>query len=316
MSSRTWIFTTNNPQSVTINWEAPEWKGLVKLAVWQLEKGESGTPHLQGYVELRSPRRLAFLRERLPGTHLEKRRGTKLEAINYVTKEETRVEGPFSYPSTISLDTLKTEIQSTDRISDLLLVKSLIDQGKDEGEIADIHFETWCRHWRAFERYRRLRSQPRNHEVQVHVVYGPTGTGKSRWAMDEFPGAYWKQRSNWWDGYEGQSTVVLDEFYGWLPYDTLLRICDRYPLLVESKGGQINFLATCIIITSNSIPSNWYKNVYFDSFIRRVTKWHFLPFWGSHATYNTYSEALKQYNTLNLKYTHPTLLRGQLPPNF
>ena len=108
--------------------------------------------------------------------------------------------------------------------------------------------------------------------------------------MEFDAGAYWKQRSNWWDGYSTQETVVLDEFYGWLPFDLLLRLCDRYPLLVETKGGQVQFVAKTIIITSNSLPSNWYRSAYFPSFVRRVDHWHVFPIWGEHFETSDYAE--------------------------
>lgn len=111
--------------------------------------------------------------------------------------------------------------------------------------------------------------------------------------MENYPDAYWKQRSQWWDGYMNHEVVVIDEFYGWLPYDTLLRLCDRYPLMVETKGGQVNFCAKTIVITTNGVPNTWYKNVYFPAFARRVTKWHVLPMWGIHSTYTDWAEAVK-----------------------
>lgn len=94
--------------------------------------------------------------------------------------------------------------------------------------------------------------------------------------MDNYPEAYWKQRSQWWDTYECHETVVLDDFYGWLPYDVLLRAADRYPLQVETKGGQAVFLAKTLIITSNNTPAQWYKNVNLQALIRRVDKWMYL----------------------------------------
>jgi len=106
------------------------------------------------------------------------------------------------------------------------------------------------------------------------VIQGPTGTGKSKHCIDEYPGAYWKSRDSWWDGYEAQETVILDEFYGWLPYDTLLRLCDRYPMSVEVKGGKTQFLAKTIVITTNKVPSKWYgPKVYFEALQRRVDEW-------------------------------------------
>ena len=91
----------------------------------------------------------------------------------------------------------------------------------------------------------------------------------------------------------GHEVVIIDEFYGWLPFDLLLRVCDRYPLLVETKGGQTQFVAKVIVITSNSLPSNWYKSAYFPSLVRRVTKWHVMPIWGFHSIYEQYGEFMK-----------------------
>lgn len=177
-----------------------------------------------------------------------------------------------------------------------MTVKQLLDGGATEEEIADEHFDLWVRHYRAFERYRLIKTKPRSFAVQVFVFYGPTGTGKSRAALGGFPDAYWKQRSQWWCGYANHSTVILDEFYGWLPFDLLLRVCDRYPLLVETKGGQVQFVADTIIITSNTQPCNWYKSVYFPSFQRRVTKWCHFPVWGERKDYNDYGEFMRDIN--------------------
>lgn len=76
-------------------------------------------------------------------------------------------------------------------------------------------------------------------ERKVYVFWGPTGTGKSRRAWDEAgPDAYPKDpRSKFWDGYNGHSNVVLDEFRGAIDVSHLLRWFDRYPVLVEVKGS-------------------------------------------------------------------------------
>ena len=177
----------------------------------------------------------------------------------------------------------------------LSAIQSKLSEGNSDviEEIADNEFDLWVRYYRAFEKYLLMKTPARTWKTNVHVLQGPTGTGKSKWAMDNFPSAYWKQRSNWWDGYTGHESVVLDEFYGWLPFDLLLRLCDRYPLMVETKGGQTQFAAKTIVITTNMLPCNWYKSCYFPSFARRVDQWHILPIWGEHRTYSDYGEFLK-----------------------
>ena len=48
---------------------------------------------------------------------------------------------------------------------------------------------------------------------EVWVLWGPSGTGKSRFVAACWPDAFWKApESKWWDGYSGQETVVLDDF--------------------------------------------------------------------------------------------------------
>lgn len=174
-------------------------------------------------------------------------------------------------------------------------MKTIIDNKGSIQDCFDKYFNHAIQCYRGLLYYKSLISQPRTTKPIVHVLQGPTGTGKSRWALENFPGAYWKQRSNWWDGYEDHECVVIDEFYGWLPFDLCLRLCDQYPLQVETKGGNVNFVATTIIFTSNNLPSSWWKNCYFQSFARRVDTWHVLPIWGEHEMYDNYEQALPKF---------------------
>lgn len=169
-------------------------------------------------------------------------------------------------------------------------------------DLADQHFGAWVRYNRSFTEYKRIRTAPRNFKTEVQVVVGPTGTGKSTYA-NSHEDTYFKQNSQWWDGYDGQTVVVLDDFYGWLKYDDMLRIMDRYPLLVQTKGGQRQFLATKLLVTSNSLPRTWYSKIFSDSknalpaFLRRVDKWIFM---GTHLSIATksYDDFLEKLDRL------------------
>lgn len=311
MTNRRYVFTLNNPQDVDeaflpLNWNCDR----LKLIVYQKEMGENGTPHLQGYVELKTSQRSAAMRKLCPPAHWEVALGTRRACLTYVTKEETRQENPKFFDGEQWIDcgeelpaSLKSLMSTTSSVrvsSNSSLMSSKLSEIRERlsdpscnstEDIADEEFELWVRYYRAFEKYLVMKTPPRNHAVEVHIVQGPTGTGKSKWALDTFPNAYWKQRSQWWDGYAGHKTVIIDEFYGWLPFDLLLRVCDRYPLLVETKGGQMQFVADTIVITTNALPSSWYKScAYFPALVRRVTKWHVLPIWGAHSVHNTYVE--------------------------
>lgn len=83
-----------------------------------------------------------------------------------------------------------------------------------------------------------------------------TGTGKSRKAFEQYPQAYYKMpTTKWWDGYDRHEVVVVDDYRtNMCTFGELLRLFDRYPLLVELKGGTVNFLAKTIVITTPKSP--------------------------------------------------------------
>lgn len=94
------------------------------------------------------------------------------------------------------------------------------------------------------------------------VFWGPTGTGKTHRAWQEASGdAYIKMSSNkWWDGYMGQTRVIIDEFDGQIGITHLLRWLDKYPCSVEVKGGTLPLAATHFWITSNKPLEQWFPD--------------------------------------------------------
>lgn len=123
-------------------------------------------------------------------------------------------------------------------------------------------------------------SQPQAIERRVNVFWGRTGTGKSRRAWDEAgEGAYSKcPRSKFWDGYQDQQHVVVDEFRGGIDVAHLLRWFDRYPVRVEVKGSSRPLAATTLWITSNLDPVLWYPALdeeTVQALLRRLTITHF-----------------------------------------
>lgn len=86
-------------------------------------------------------------------------------------------------------------------------------------------------------------------------------------------------RTKWWDGYLGQSNVVLDEFRGTIDVAHILRWLDRYPVRVENKGGSLPLLATHFWITSNLDPRLWYPDLddeTLQALLRRLEITHFV----------------------------------------
>lgn len=152
--------------------------------------------------------------------------------------------------------------------SDLHAVVERINGGANIEEIAEEHGVEVVKYHRGLQFLIGLKDRHRdpNVEPEIRIYWGESGTGKTRKAIEEFPDAYILTKPNkdgnvWFDNYRGQKTVIIDEFYGWIPYDMLLRMCDRYPLQVPFKGGFVKFQATRTIFTSNKPWKEWYPNI-------------------------------------------------------
>lgn len=101
----------------------------------------------------------------------------------------------------------------------------------------------------------------RDFKTEVSIFVGEPGSGKSKRAYEEakaFGDVYYKPRGDWWDGYHQQQSIIIDDFYGWIKYDELLKITDRYPYRVPIKGGYEIFNSRRIYITSNNTIDKWY----------------------------------------------------------
>lgn len=94
MAFRNVCFTVNNPCTERI----VEWPAYVNYCVYQLEEGENGTKHWQGYAELNKVTTIQALKKWLPTAHFEKRKGTKKQARDYcMKKDETYRDGPWEF---------------------------------------------------------------------------------------------------------------------------------------------------------------------------------------------------------------------------
>lgn len=268
--ARRWLFTINNYPEDAVEYLCGvcEEEPRVRYLVFQCEIGAEGTPHIQGYIEFKGAWRFSRVKRFVSpvvSARVEMARGSGDSNRTYCTKEETRVLGPFEFG-----------VMAAQGRNDLSKIKSLIDEGSSERSLWDASFGSMVRYYRGILQYKMIVAPQRNFMTELIFCFGPPGTGKSRWAFETYPGAYWKQPSHWWDSYHGEETVILDDFYGWLPYHDVLRLADRYPLLVETKGGQVNFCAKRIIITSNALPADlWQKIEDKSAFIRRISLYKF-----------------------------------------
>lgn len=244
--ARAWCFTVNNPTE-----EDRAWLGNVdvRYIVYGDEVGEEGTPHIQGYVEFVNQKTLASLKKVMPRAHFEQRRGTSKQAAEYCMKEGKYTE--------------RGKRSEQGHRTDLDIVAAEAIEGKPMREIALDHPVSFIRYERGIRSLREMVEKQRDFKPYVVWIYGPTGSGKSRTATSH-PSVYIKDNTKWWDGYEHEERIVVDDFdpTAWsLQY--LLRLLDRYAFRGERKGGYVTINSKEIYITSIHPPS-WYWPVPID----------------------------------------------------
>nr|QKK13643.1 replication-associated protein [Sorghum mastrevirus associated alphasatellite]QKK13645.1 replication-associated protein [Sorghum mastrevirus associated alphasatellite]QKK13647.1 replication-associated protein [Sorghum mastrevirus associated alphasatellite] len=96
MASRRWMFTLFE------DFPSPPFADLPESAeylICQKEKAPTtGKIHLQGFIVLKSPRRITFLRKFLgKSAHLEHARSKSSSCRDYCRKDATRTDGPWEY---------------------------------------------------------------------------------------------------------------------------------------------------------------------------------------------------------------------------
>ncbi len=257
-----WLFTFNNPPTNVAIKEVLE-RGGANYACWQFECAT--TPHIQGYVEFTARRTLSHVRDLFGPIHWEMRGGTRVQARDYCRKADTRVSGPWE------LGDWSDVLGGQGKRNDLLECKEMLDKGEPETALARDHFGSYIRYHKAFEVYRNLSRGSRSAKSFVTLLWGTTGTGKSEYIRAHCgDSAFWVSAPSsgtckvWWDGYEG-GDVVLDDFRGgWFTFSFLLRLLDRFPMRVESKGGTIPLCPARIWISSNASARDWYDTSKFD----------------------------------------------------
>lgn len=214
----------------------------------------TGRTHWQAYVEFSKPVRGSFVKSHFgqADCHFEARRGTQDEAIRYCKKD-----GLWAVYGTPGKQGARNDLRE---------VADAIRGGKSISSIAEENPAIYCQYrngLRDIGGFAIAESSKQFRQIQVSVYHGKAGCGKTRKAVEENPDAYILSAPDsgqiWWDGYEGQSCLILDDFYGGIKYSSLLRVLDGYQYRLAIKGSFTYAQWTKVIITSNDHPDTWYQ---------------------------------------------------------
>lgn len=254
---RSWCFTVNNYSSEDEH-QLQTQECRAKFLVYGREKAPgTGTPHLQGYIQMKNSQTLLYMKEHVHATaHWEPAKGKPIDNWNYCTKDQDY----FHFG----------EVPKQGKRSDIQTAKQIISEG---GSLLQVAEET--NSYQALkhaELYLKLKEKARNQQVTVYWFYGPTGVGKTKEASQMCPNAYWHPGGKWWEGYDGEKEVIIDDFRqeDW-SITTLLKMWQPYPFRVETKGGSRQCQATTFIVTCPMHPMDLrYPGEDLEQVLRRI----------------------------------------------
>lgn len=254
--ARNWMFTINNPsESDDVFLERTKTWPRLRFVTFQREQGEQGTPHFQGYVEFTGTYRLEALKRLDPKAHWEQRRGSQKQAVEYCNKADTRLSGPYTFgEAATTTQGARNDLTDTCRTLRVEGIKAC----------RAMHPETWVKYHRGLRDIDLASVRQTGEAPAVHLLFGPPGCGKTRsfYDLEGDDGCHIICSGGFWfDGYEGDSAVLLDDFDGRASRWTLaqtLNCLDRYQVRLPIKGGFVRWRPKRIYVSTNVHPREWF----------------------------------------------------------
>ncbi len=128
------------------------------------------------------------------------------------------------------------------------------------------------------ELYLKYAEEARKAKPMIYWYWGDTGTGKTKMAYERYPDAFFVPiNAKWWCGYDRHAAVIWDDWRaGQVPLYQMLRILDRYPCTVETKGGKRQLVFEVLIITTTMHPKDAYnvEDGNIQQLLRRIDQIH------------------------------------------
>jgi hypothetical protein len=265
----------------------------IKSGVGQVERGQNGTVHWQGYYQFNKKQKFRTFQNKLAkicdmSWNLQEAMASTEKNVEYSTKgtgEFTYASGAVKYSEQLSQPVWINEkdlVLKKGKRSDLAAVNKAIDEGMSMEDIAREFPNAYVRYTKGLGSRVFLRdskaARSRAVNKQCFLLYGPTGTGKTHDVLTfTFPEKFGFTKEDvfivdggngkklWFDGYTNQRVLLIDELEPQqIPRTTLLRILDDVSYRGEIKNGFTDTHFDFIFITSNYSPD--------ELFLKKHTK--------------------------------------------
>lgn len=255
MSSRGFVF-------VVQNWAESDQVALRGASCvyicWGREVAPStGTPHLQGYVYFKSAKTksacIKFFTKLGVTCHVIAAKGDAESNAVYSSKD-----GAFEEYGVRPKSQKEKGISEEARWENARALASV-------GDFDNIPSDIMIRYVGNLQRIHCLAVEkaymPDLDHLDNHWFWGSSGAGKSRFARESFPDAYLKSKNKWWNGYQNQAVVIIDDVdpsMEWIG-SFLKEWADHYRFQGETKGGARVIRPQQIIVTSQYAIQDCFK---------------------------------------------------------
>lgn len=242
--------------------------GADKLVVAR-ENHEDGTPHLHAYAHWEKQKRFSEKTLDLLGHHPNIQSCKNIHAVlKYVKKDGNYLEHNMKVDAIEEAKKSKKSVIATE----LMMGKKTLREAAEENPELLFQYGTLKKN---LELYKIDCKQAYEGLRECYWIKADPGKGKSQWARRKFPGLYEKPQNKWWDGYQGEETVLMEDV------DTnalghYLKIWgDNYACKGEVKGGTIPLMHKRFIVTSNYFISELWKEdrQMVEAIARRFKTW-------------------------------------------
>jgi len=259
----------------------------VRYMKWVIEKAEvddlekdghemgANRMHAHALVQFENQCTFNSVRTKIPATaHLE-----NIWDVNawykYVGKVETRISDVFEW------GTFKADEQG--KRNDILEVTKLIEKSQSTLGVARSNPVVWVKYHKGLTSFcnelhrekakaawRGSDAESGDSPLRTIIVSGPSGSGKTSWCHKD--AAQFDLRiytlmnpatngATWFDHYEGEEALLIDDYHGWLNFDFLLKVLDGYCLQVQTKGSTTYARWTTVYLTSTKCWEDWHPNM-------------------------------------------------------
>jgi len=232
---------------------------------------ETGTPHLQGFIQFKSVKSLKTLKKLNARACWNKTKGSADQNIVYCSKE-----GRWEEKGVRPVSPKKKGEMEKERYEHAY-------ECAKKGDIDSIDKDIVIRHLGNLEKIvakHQAKPEILQGELQGEWIYGKARCGKTSKVFKDYPDLYIKDLTVWWDGYDNHDVVLIDDmdpFHKSVNRDFKIW-SDRYPFVAKHHGGQSVIRPKKIVVTSQyCIDEIWEDQKTREAMHGRFKEMHIVP---------------------------------------